>query len=41
MGAAVVRRERARFYQVAWDLGLAAVRPDGRSLAVLAATDTD
>src|SRR5262249_39710491 len=28
------------FYQVAWDVGLLAVRPDGRSLAVLAATDT-
>jgi uncharacterized protein (TIGR02996 family) len=29
------------FYNVAWDLGLIAVRPDRRSLAVLAATDTD
>jgi hypothetical protein len=29
------------FYGVAWDLGLVAVRPDGLSLAVLAATDTD
>jgi uncharacterized protein (TIGR02996 family) len=29
------------FYQVAWDFGLLAVRPDGMSLAVLAATDTD
>jgi Family of unknown function (DUF6183) len=29
------------FYGVAWDIGLAAVSPDGRRLAVLAATDTD
>jgi hypothetical protein len=29
------------YCQVAWDLGLLAVRPDGMSLAVLAATDTD
>jgi hypothetical protein len=29
------------FSQVAWDFGLLAVRPDGQSLAVLAATDTD
>lgn len=29
------------FYQVAWDLGVLALRPDGRTLAVLAATDTD
>jgi uncharacterized protein (TIGR02996 family) len=29
------------FYQVAWDIGLVAVRADGMSLAVLAATDTD
>jgi hypothetical protein len=29
------------FYQVAWDFALLAVRPDGMSLAVLAATDTD
>jgi hypothetical protein len=29
------------FFQVAWDLGLLALRPQGRSLAVLAATDTD
>jgi uncharacterized protein (TIGR02996 family) len=29
------------FNDVAWDVGLAAVRPDGTSLAVLAATDTD
>ena len=29
------------FFQVAWDLGLVALRPQGRSLAVLAATDTD
>ncbi|MEU3383570.1 DUF6183 family protein [Streptomyces albidoflavus] len=29
------------FEQVAWDIGLAALSPDGRRLAVLAATDTD
>jgi hypothetical protein len=29
------------FYQVAWDIGLAAVRPGRQHLAVLAATDTD
>lgn len=29
------------FEQVAWDIGLAATTPDGRGLAVLAATDTD
>ena len=29
------------FERVAWDVGLAAVREDGRSLAVLAVTDTD
>lgn len=29
------------FYDVAWDLGLVALRPDRRSLAVLAATYTD
>lgn len=29
------------FCQVAWDIGLLAVRPDRTSLAVLAATDTD
>lgn len=29
------------FFQVAWDFGLVALRPDGKSLAVLAATDTD
>jgi hypothetical protein len=29
------------FYQVAWDVALLAIRPDGRSVAVLAATDTD
>lgn len=29
------------FDQVAWDLGLAALTPDGRRLMVLAATDTD
>lgn len=29
------------FYHVAWDLGLICVRPDGHSLAALAATDRD
>ncbi len=29
------------FYEVAWDIGLAAISPDGRRLAVLAATDSD
>lgn len=29
------------FQQVAWDIGIACLRPDGRSIAVLAATDTD
>ena len=29
------------FYQIAWDLGLVALLPDGMSLTVLAATDTD
>lgn len=29
------------FDRVAWDLGLCVLRPDGHSLAVLAATDTD
>ncbi|MGW2161114.1 DUF6183 family protein [Nonomuraea sp. NPDC001699] len=29
------------FEQVAWDIAVAALSPDGRSLAVLAATDTD
>ncbi|EGJ77761.1 hypothetical protein STTU_4971 [Streptomyces sp. Tu6071] len=29
------------FHEVAWDIGFAAVRPGGRGLAVLAATDTD
>jgi uncharacterized protein DUF6183 len=29
------------FEQATWDLGLAAVRPGGQRLAVLAATDTD
>lgn len=29
------------FHRVAWDLGVVCVRPDGRSLAVLAATDED
>ncbi|WP_248928468.1 DUF6183 family protein [Paenibacillus hamazuiensis] len=29
------------FHHVAWDFGIAALRPDGRTLAVLAATDTD
>ena len=33
---------RSRWYrQVAWDIGIAALRPDGRTLAVLTATDTD
>jgi hypothetical protein len=29
------------FERVAWDLGLCVLRPDGHSLAILAATDTD
>jgi hypothetical protein len=29
------------FYQVAWDLGLMALRPDGYTVAALTATDTD
>lgn len=29
------------FYQVAWDIGLIAIRPDHGSVAILAATDTD
>ncbi len=29
------------YTQIAWDRGLAALSPDGRRLAVLAATDTD
>jgi hypothetical protein len=29
------------FEQVAWDIGLAALSPDRRHLAVFAATDTD
>jgi hypothetical protein len=29
------------FYTVAWDLGIMAVRQDGRTVAVLAASDTD
>jgi hypothetical protein len=29
------------FFDVAWDIGLAVLRPDRRSLAVLAAMDTD
>jgi hypothetical protein len=29
------------FWQVAWDIGLAAVSPDRRRIAVLVATDTD
>lgn len=29
------------FFDVAWDLGVAAIRPGGGSVAVLAATDTD
>lgn len=31
----------AWFYDIAWDVGLLALRPNGRTLAVLAATDTD
>jgi hypothetical protein len=33
--------EGAWFYNVAWDFALAVLRPDGKSLAILAATDTD
>ncbi|MFJ3235955.1 DUF6183 family protein, partial [Streptomyces sp. NPDC086787] len=29
------------FHQVAWDLAVAALRPDGQEIAVLAATDID
>lgn len=29
------------FYHVAWDLGIIALRPDGQTVALLAATDTD
>jgi len=29
------------FYDVAWDLGALALRPDGKTVAVLAATDTE
>jgi hypothetical protein len=29
------------FYDIAWDIGALVLRPDGRSVAVLAATDTD
>ncbi|MFJ5162975.1 DUF6183 family protein [Streptomyces anulatus] len=29
------------FYEIAWDLAVAALRPDGQGIAVLAATDTD
>ncbi len=29
------------YYDIAWDIGLAVLRPDRRSLAVLADTDTD
>lgn len=29
------------FFEVAWDLGVATLRPGGRTVAVLAATDTD
>ncbi len=33
---------RSRWYrQVAWDIGIAALRPGGRTIAVLTATDTD
>ena len=30
-----------RYYNVAWDLGLMALRPGGGKLAMLAATDTE
>lgn len=33
--------DTAWYWQVAWDIGLAALSPDGRRLAVLAASDTD
>lgn len=33
--------DAAWWYHVAWDLGVAVRRPDGRTLALLAATDTD
>jgi uncharacterized protein (TIGR02996 family) len=36
-----VRFDGDWFDHIAWDLGLIALRPDGRSLAVLAAADTD
>ncbi|MFH9610538.1 DUF6183 family protein [Streptomyces sp. NPDC017448] len=29
------------FYEIVWDLAVAALRPDGQGIAVLAATDTD
>jgi hypothetical protein len=29
------------FYEVAWDLAIAALRPGSQEIAVLAATDTD
>jgi hypothetical protein len=33
---------RSRWYrQVAWDIGIAALRPGSHTLAILAATDTD
>lgn len=35
------RTKAGWFYDVAWDVGLLALRPDGRTLAALAATDTD
>jgi Family of unknown function (DUF6183) len=35
------KAESQWFYGVAWDFGLAAERTDKRTLAVLAATDTD
>ncbi|MFJ1973886.1 DUF6183 family protein [Streptomyces sp. NPDC087903] len=31
----------AWFYEVAWDLAIAALRPGGQDVAPLAATDTD
>lgn len=35
------RSKSGWFYDIAWDVGLLTLRPDGRTLAVLAATDTD
>lgn len=33
--------QSAWFYNVAWDIGIACLRPDGQSVAVLCATDTN